>query len=279
MNLKKYLQYSILILSIVGGGVILTFYSLCNKKKTDIVFFGDSVTEFGDIPESIEEITGYKVAKIGFGGCRMSKRKITDKFSKDYDSFSMAALSEAIAGDNYADQWKSVMHLLLNYDHNFLAFWRLITTDYESAKTVVIFFGTNDFTASENVIGNIDSSDDFEFMGAINNVVKRMKLICPNANIILATPTHRYFSYEGGVLSDSNNTRNKLGLYLKDYRDAIICAAENHNCEILDLFDISGFTETNHKFFFKDGVHPNSFGYRHLATLFTMKILEINKQQ
>lgn len=130
---------------------------------------------------------------------------------------------------------------------------------------VIVFGGTNDYGHGDAQMGDIDSNDDFTFMGALNNLILQLKKDYSNSKIIFLTPIHR--AYEDVKV-------NKFGYVLKEYADSIIKICNKHNITVIDLFnefDLDPF-DIN---LVPDGLHPNDAGHKLLGDFISKKLLEL----
>lgn len=242
----------------------------CSKRKVfsgkNIVTFGDSVTEFGNYPELIGDITGATIYKIGFGGCRMSMRNYTSKnMSWAYDEISMYRIAESLRDRDFAEMESAIKYLKEEVkDDNSSTFRKLTNIDFSKVDICTIFFGTNDFTGC-NRIGNKESVNPNELKGAMNIVIKCLTEINPKMEIVFIAPTHRFFGADNSYNSDV--VPNSIGLYLEDYSNAIEEQANYNHIACLNLYKNGGFNRYNHESFFVDGVHPNKDGYKRIAEL------------
>ena len=235
--------------------------TLAGKK---IVCFGDSVTEFGNYPELISRLTGAETYKIGFGGCRMGLHSV------NYNELSMHELSNAIASQNFTAQDTAVANLIAIGDDNSAALNRLKSIDFSKIDIVTIFFGTNDFTGL-NTIGSGINEDVSTIKGAVNVVIRRLLNGFPHLKILFITPTHRFFG--AGDNQDSDIVSNDIGLFLKEYADAINTQANLNHIPVLDMYSEGGLNKFNHAYYFgTDGVHPNLAGYTYIAEKISGKI-------
>lgn len=109
-----------------------------------VVCFGDSI--FGmtrdttSVPAWAAAFTGAKVYNVGFGGCRMAVHP-----TSGYAAFSMWALADAVATGTYTTQ-DAQASSGADYFAQQLAVLKGI--DFGSVDTVVIHYGTNDFTGT-----------------------------------------------------------------------------------------------------------------------------------
>ena len=129
----------------------------------------------------------------------------------------------------------------------------------EAPDVVFILGGTNDFYLFAHPMGDPDSVDDETFYGALNSLIARISALYPDALIVFGTPIHRT---DGG-----NNTQNKAGYYLEDFRNAIIDVCERTGLPCIDLYSNPNMqaSDPNYDSLLADKLHPNTEGNQVLA--------------
>lgn len=170
----------------------------------------------------------------------------------------------------------------------YLASWDRITAMIpenirESVDLVVLCSGTNDHASVEDVEtdGVIDvgvpawvanSTADAEwaaasdyaggdydistFVGAIASTIMKMRIWCPNAVVVLATPYPRW-----DTATMQQYTNNK-GLDFREMCEIQIATAKYMSCPVCDANALSGISAANFAGTVSDGVHPNAAGMK-----------------
>ena len=146
------------------------------------------------------------------------------------------------------------------------------------ADLICVFGGTNDFANYNRVLGELYTLDDSNkmiantdcntFYGALHTLCNNLINKYANKRIILFTPIHRELF--AGQKTDLQP--NNVGLYLKDYVDAIKKIGEWYSIPVCDLYSISGLQPNNPKhkelyFSPSDGLHPKAEGHEVLANV------------
>lgn len=199
-----------------------------------IAFLGDSITHGVEIRENyvklLGEQLGVPVQNAGFPGSTMAK--ITRESTYKGHSY-VERLEELDAGVEY----------------------------------VFVMGGTNDYGSDVDQatpLGELDSTDETTFYGALKYIIQGIKEQCPNATLIFATPLRRsdeMFGYpEGGC--------NEYGLTLADYCTAIleVCAEKEIPCiDLYHEFTLYDPEDFSFEQLTKDGLHPNEAGHKALA--------------
>ena len=127
------------------------------------------------------------------------------------------------------------------------------------ADIVFIMGGTNDYGHGDAPMGKkgmVLSTNNF--YGAMITTVLLIQSRCPNAQVVIATPIHRFGEDDVAVRPDGEWT-------LKDYVEAEKAVAEYLSVPVLDLWSISGIQPNVHENYVKytsDGLHPNDLGHR-----------------
>lgn len=133
----------------------------------------------------------------------------------------------------------------------------------ENLDVIFMMIGVNDFLF-DTPLGNINSTEETNFYGALKIVANGLLTKYPNKKIIFATPLKCNHSTYGNTYKANN-----LGLKQIDYVNAIKEIADYHNIKVLDTYSLSGismFNETQCSMFSPDKLHYNALGYEFLAT-------------
>lgn len=235
------------------------------------VFFGDSLIEFGDIPEIVGGKLGFTAVNVGFGGCRMGQHDRANSNGKHYDKMCMYNLAKYINSGDYSELIQAADSLFAsNGDDNRAIVSRLVGIDFNSVDFIVISYGRNDFGG--NVPIGTDAENDVEggtFKGAMNYIIEKIQTAYPEINILFTTPVYgsRLLTADDGLNSD--DFPNSSGVYLKEYAEAINIIAKRNHIAALDLHSTSGINRhTSSVLLSKDGLHPSAGGYKRLASKF-----------
>ena len=209
-------------------------------KNKRFVFLGDSITEsWGASSESkaFHQLIKNKyelslACNCGVGGTKIAKRKVPTYDATKFD-FYFALRAQVMPRD---------------------------------ADAVVVWGGTNDYGHEHcGEIGDVDSSDDYTFNGALNNLILQLKKDYPNSKIIFLTPLPRV-----GQEICVNGTGN----ILKDYVNAIIEATKRHNVYLIDVFNEIELDPYDTSLL-PDGLHPNDNGHVIIAEYLSQKLINL----
>lgn len=244
-------------------GMNQKIYNLQGKK---VAVFGDSIMEFGNIPETIAQLSGATVYDCSVGGTRMA-RHTENTQGNLYNELCMYRLANYINTGNYTGLTQATESLKNNHnDDNTANMNTLKSIDWAQIDIAIIAFGTNDYHGNNNAVEiGTDSdilSDGSTFKGAINYTVDQLLSKYPNLQIIFTTPIYRNrFSSVGDNLNSDIHVNDK-GLCLKDYADAIKEVASKNHLPVIDLFSESGINKYTYKnYLSSDELHPSTIGY------------------
>ena len=138
---------------------------------------------------------------------------------------------------------------------------RITTTNYEpDVKLFVVFAGTNDW--GEGVaLGDVDSTDTATVCGALNTIIDAIQTKCPEAEIVIISPMHRYADRTA-----VNSVDYKLGDIAPKYKE--IC--DNWGVHFFNGFNvgINAYNETNRSLYYVETsawLHPSKKGHKRMA--------------
>lgn len=145
------------------------------------------------------------------------------------------------------------------------------------ADFIVIFGGNNDFTQSVP-LGNEDDVDTKTFYGGLNVLLLGLREKYPTGKFLYVTPL-RMWDYQHPKWSKfvQYNERNRVGLTLLDYRNAIVNRCNYYEIPYLDLYNqgLYGSTKTTRDAVYHDGLHPNDNGHRIIASQIANALMKL----
>ena len=253
--------------NMAAWGPIHAITPLAGKR---IVPLGDSITQGGgpwDWPAMLAGLTGATVVNGGFGGCRMAQHSLPL-----FDPFSMYRISERIRYGDWSVLTAAADALYVGTgDDRRPAAARLAALDWSQVTHIVIGYGTNDF-GGDVPMGSDGDTTGATFKGAINMAVQNILTAYPSIQILIQTPLWRSRVYVSG--DDSNVTPNGLGLYLRDYAQAIRDRAAAYQLPVCDLHASAGINPLNAAAMMPDGLHPwSTAGVERVATIVAGSLL------
>ncbi len=134
---------------------------------------------------------------------------------------------------------------------------RVLATNYPNdVKLFCVFAGTNDW-GNNIALGEKTSSNKSEILGALNIIIQTIQTKCPDADIVVMSPIHRY---------GDATLHNGYNLYdmAKAYQEV---------CEIngvtfvnsLTNFGIRNHGSIEETYLLKDGLHPTEAGQKRIG--------------
>ncbi len=133
---------------------------------------------------------------------------------------------------------------------------------------------SNDFSKGDIPIGSLEDfteADQYDstklstMLGGLNHCYQMIQQKNRDAQILLFTTLPIFNKGKAGY-----DTLYTEGKSLRQYVDAQIRWARQHDIPCLDLFRRSGFTHENYgNYYQSDALHPNVRGYRHLRVMTT----------
>lgn len=167
--------------------------------------------------------------------------------------FSFANLAEVIVSDA-ADKWDALDDYV---EETLPAFAKhldnLKNIDWNKVDAISVFYGMNDYAyqASGTAIGAEGSMDKTTFNGACAYGLDKLLTKYPWLQVILITPYDRYMDAN----TNSSNTANSVGKYMKDYADSLVSVQNIFRCPILDFYRESNINKYSYQTMLADGVH------------------------
>jgi lysophospholipase L1-like esterase len=195
-------------------------------------------TKYGaSTPDVVGGRLGMYAVNVGFPGSCVGPHKFPE-----LNSLSLCSLADAIATGIWTDQlahsWEKIRTESLT---------RLRKLDFSKVDYIGLEYGPNDFHYDRT----LDS-----FTGCLEYAVRRIACQYPKLRIFIITPS--WILTEDRL--DSDASPNGIGLYLRQYVEAMIQVATRVHIPCLDMWRTSGINSTNYKAFLLDGTHPSDYG-------------------
>lgn len=240
-------------------------------KNKVIVNFGDSIIGNTRPPQDVSTYLSQKTGAIcyncGFGGCRMASAGSTSPWTQ----FSMYKLAEAILNNDWSGQDAAIADSSWTdkplYFPETLALLKSI--DWSTVDYITIEYGTNDWT-SNYLINENDKYDVTTFAGAMRTSIEKLQQACPQARIIIWSPTWRFFMNNGEYETDTHQPESII--HSAGYLMEALIAKEEEICkeyglQFINNHDTLGWNEYSRLTYFNanDGTHPKPFGNAEIA--------------
>lgn len=231
-----------------------------------IVNMGDSI--FGNfqdetsISNQLAQMTGATVYNCAFGGCQM-----TDRNDTEWRPYSMCNLADAIVSGDFSTQKANADGSIAAIPGYFSEHVNtLASIDFSTVDIVTIAYGTNDFTAADQLTSD-DILDKNTVQGALRYAIQTIGAAYPNIRFLVCTPMWRCVFTDGQFDYDSDTWENYWGYKLPDYVEAIKTVANEYHIPVCDYYNEMGLNRYNWPVFFttSDGVHPIDKGRKLMA--------------
>lgn len=236
------------------------------KQQVQVVVFGDSVMgqtrDETSIPHQLAGLLDKTVFNAALGGTCMGRSDEEQRMGFTKDCLSMVGLAEAIAARDFGvQQTARIRENATEYFNDTID--EMENIDYDSVELFLIACGVNDYHHPIPIYAEDNPYDEYTFTGALRNVIKELQQACPDARIVLITPTYTWYTTRN-LTCEEYNTGGGL---LEEYVEAELAVAKELGIEIIDLYHDVYPHETweDWQLYTLDGLHPNEAGRTLLA--------------
>lgn len=135
------------------------------------------------------------------------------------------------------------------------------------SSDLYIVQGTDDDWLANVPIGTKNDNEKTSYIGAFYKIIANLKVLNPNAKIIVLTATLQT-PMSGNIVRRTDKTKNKLGLTLHDYMEAQNLACNDLNLPYINFMREDLFEPSNPAFrkrYMSEGLHPNENGHQIIA--------------
>lgn len=108
------------------------------------------------------------------------------------------------------------------------------------ADIIIVSAGTNDFQYSWGTFGDISSTENTSFYGALKTLCEGLITKYPTKTICFTTPIKRAQPFDGETELTNNFSQNANGKTLRDYSEAIKEVCSYYSIPVLDMWSESG---------------------------------------
>ena len=134
---------------------------------------------------------------------------------------------------------------------------RMTSGNLADVDLITIFGGTNDYGGNK-ALGTINDAKTVNtFYGNIKNVIDKIQVLKPTAQLVFITPLKRGTFQTQPVYPAANGA----GFFLPQYAQAIKEVCDLFSIPVLDLYSVGGFNEYTLTSFTVDNLHPNEAGF------------------
>ena len=184
----------------------------------------------------------------------------------NWDDFSMYRLADAIASGDWSLQVDALNYSdRTSYAEAPLAVLKSI--DFSSVDIITIAYGSNDFTGGNALDDPANKYNTNTFAGALRYSIEKIQSAYPNVEIVLCTPTYRFWMDENGNFLYDSNEYEKNGYKVTDFVQKTKDVAAEYGLLVIDNYYDCGIDSSNRTEHFpsNDGSHHNATGRKKIA--------------
>ena len=130
------------------------------------------------------------------------------------------------------------------------------------SDVITIYGGTNDFAQNIPLENSSNKLDNTYFKGALREMIEYFSINYPSKYLFVFTPCN------------NKDTANGLGLYIKDYVNAIIEVCKEYSVPLIDLYNNIQINSKNRSVKTEDGTHLTDETNKQVAQIAITKICE-----
>lgn len=227
-------------------------------NKGGVIFFGDSIFDYSGVADMYSEKTGKPVLDCSVGGTRLSGSRDSEN---EYYPYDMTNIADAISSGDFSSQVNG------NKNPNFSI---LRSGNISAYKTMVLQFGTNDFTAK--VPFNGEGVESIE--GAIKHILTTILTKYPTMRIVVFSTLHYVTAGKGeesGVPTHTDGTVWQMNEVIKS-----ICESDDYCVPFVDMYHLFTENKLTRDILTSDGVHlSSSYGAPRYADIMTAQLNSI----
>ena len=224
-----------------------------------LVFIGDSQFDrWRNSSTSISELVGEEMNalhyNLGVGGtCAAIERTQTGNNASiddnDYEEANFTAICHMLRREIDPSSYYNILN-----DEFTTVLYSIIP---DKVDYYIIEYGFNDYYTAVDMYNEDDPYDEHTYYGALNQGIRLLKEISPNAHFIICTPCYcRFYNGSGKDIGDAYNVTKGLGS-LAYYADFALRLADDIGAKKLDAigggaFNLNSYT---YKEYLEDNVH------------------------
>jgi hypothetical protein len=233
---------------LVGITASLTYWAGRRTPFTgrNYVQIGTSITSEGKTPAVVGDRLGVPSINAGFPGTLAGADN-----KSNLGPMSLYSLADAVASQSWD---KQITYCTVDPRYR-APLARLMAADFGNGAYVGLEYGTNEYHYDIKIGEDADQSQD-SLKGALNHSIQRLLTVFPDLRLFLITPSWMLTHDD----RDSDQYPNSIGLFLRDYVEAMLKVAQLNHIPCLDMWRNLGVNRTNFKTFTADGTHPNEVG-------------------
>ncbi len=266
---KVKIAYGVAALLLFALLFALTFRGRGNELKvgeTSLMVFGDSVCgsvrDASSIGALVAEGLGKSYFNAAFGGTTIARADAQKRLDYSKDALSLVALSRAVATQDFGPQQSAhLKEVLTEYFPEVIDC--LESLPMKQVDTILILHGNNDYYSGVPLSNSKDAYDEYTLQGALRSAFRMLKEACPDARIVLATPTYTWHLESQKTCEEFDAGYGTLADYIAVQKQV----AAEFKIEVIDLYETLFPHETWEDWarYTSDGLHPNEAGRERIA--------------
>lgn len=255
---------------IVAAALFLLLPGTLGERRelsvAELVTFGDSV--FGEVrdetavPAQVAGLLDMSCYNAAMGGTQAARSDLEHRLDYSKDSLSLVGLMKSLqAGDFGMQQTVHIRESNTEYFEEVID--GLDRVDFSKTEVVLLQHGLNDFYAGIPIEDGENPYDEYTFKGALRTSLSILQTVCPNARIVLVTPTYTWHRQSGLSCEEYDAGYGNQEVYVQ----AEQAVAEEFGVEVIDLYHDFFPHERweDWEMYTRDGLHPNEEGRRLMA--------------
>lgn len=207
------------------------------ESEKGIIIFGDSIFDLSTVASKLSKLIGKTVLDCAVGGARLT---CTRDSSNDYYPYDMTQIADAIESGDYSTQ------IAKGKNKNFTT---LSTANINNYGTIILEFGTNDFTSKASFSGTEKTTVE----GALKYVLTKIQTKYPKLRIIVLS-TMQFVAIgsgsESGIPTHDDGTVWQMNEVMKN-----VCESDAYCIPFIDIYHKMQQNVTTRSTVTRDGVH------------------------
>ena len=206
-------------------------------SEKGIIIFGDSIFALSSVSSKLSKLIGKSVLDCAVGGARLT---CTRDSSNEFYPYDMTQIADAIESGDYSTQ------IAKGKNQNFTT---LSTANINNYGTIILEFGTNDFTSKASFSGTEKTTVE----GALKYILTKIQTKYPKLRIVVLS-TMQFVAIgsgsESGVPTHDDGTVWQMNEVIKN-----VCESDAYCIPFIDMYHKMQQNVTTRSTVTRDGVH------------------------
>lgn len=207
------------------------------ESEKGIIIFGDSIFDLSTVASKLSKLIGKSVLDCAVGGARLT---CTRDSSNEFYPYDMTQIADAIESGDYSTQ------IAKGKNQNFTT---LSTANINNYGTIILEFGTNDFTSKASFSGTEKTTVE----GALKYILTKIQTKYPKLRIVVLS-TMQFVAIgsgsESGVPTHDDGTVWQMNEVIKN-----VCESDAYCIPFIDMYHKMQQNVTTRSTVTRDGVH------------------------